>query len=181
MKGQQNPLVQIFVGVSTAVLTAFLIWKLGIEHKEPSPQPDVVVIREGDRKQDNIQPIYDDLKPKYIHARITDRLGIDQYGWGQVAESVSIEIDGNIQYINLSSMNNKISGSVRFKLPKDGFYYYKISVTTTFNNHHYYGQPCTHNGYGEGRIFIEDGKVYEMVMDPNTINNALYKTWLQEV
>ncbi len=189
MKSKQNPFVQIFVGVATAVITSFLIWKLGIDKKEPSPPPEIRVVmpesnQAGGGEGITTQPVYttpEKTRPRYINASVTDGLAIDQFGYGQVSESVTIDINGNVQYINLSAMNGKNSGSARFKLPEAGFYNYEIKATTTFNNHDYYGQPCTHTGYGKGQIYIEEGGVYQLMMDLNTINDPVYKIYLEEL
>ena len=152
MKGQPNPFTQIFVGVATAVLTAFLIY-----HLVPSPTPTSKPVEPNSIVKNVIdpQPVYNPQEKSYITASITDGLTINQYGYGQIAESVTIEINGNIQYINLSAMNGKTSGSVRFKLPKDGFYNYEVKATTTFNNHEYDGQQCTHNDMVVGKFILK--------------------------
>ena len=177
MKDQQNPIIQILIGVSITVLSAFIVWKFGFEKNEPNPTPEIRVVIPEPKQSD--KSIYQPPEPSYINTTIMDGLGIDQYGNGQIADFASIEVDGNIQTIRLSAIDGKIRGSAKFKLPKAGFYNFEIKLTTTFNNHQY-GQNCTHNGYGSGKIYIEDGDVFEIMGDGTTINNPEYKVFLQK-
>ncbi|MEO0581383.1 MAG: hypothetical protein AAF135_04080 [Bacteroidota bacterium] len=179
MKGQQNPIVQIVVGVTIPVVSAFLIWKLGIEERRPSPPPEVRVImpQQQDDRRENVYPSH---RPKYIQATIVDKLGLDLNGLGQVVENVAIEIGGGLHSIELSAVDGKSRGKANIRLPQEGFYDFEVKATTVFNNHQMFGQLCTHNGYGSGKIYVEDGDVFELMMDLSTIHDPYYKAFLQK-
>lgn len=87
------------------------------------------------------------------------------------------------QSISLSHESGNRDGSVSFKLPKEGYYKYNLTVTTTFNSHIDNWQICTHNGYGRGSIFMGDGKVYKMEYDGRNLSSATssYNAWLSEI
>jgi hypothetical protein len=179
MSNQQNPITQIFVGVAIAVLSAFILWKLGLEKSESAQsQRFDAPLGDSDRGNNSKQP-----QTEYITIAILDRLDLEYNGKGQIAETVSVEINGETKNIILSYASGKRDGSVNFKLPEEGYYDYNLTVTTTFNSHAENGQICTHNGYGSGRVYMGDGKVYKMEYDAESITSVTssYKAWLSEM
>ena len=184
MRSQQNPISQIFVGVSIAVLSAFFLFKLGLQ-KQESVTP--IIIREpvGNSldQNGNQQPAKEQPEITYVTIAITDRLDINKSGRGQIAETVAIEINGETKNIHLSYGTGKIEGSTDFLLPGDGYYNYNLTCTTTFNCHYDDDQICTHNGYGSGRIYVRNGKVFKMEYDSKSITSVTssYKTWLSDI
>ena len=178
-KQGQHSFVQIFVGISISLLTALLLYRLGFE-KAPAPPTASTTGRSApDRSEPPAHPEPPPpQKPRFITATVTKSLTIDPRGFGQIAENLAITINGSTHQLSLSVAGGKSMSSVRFKLPRPGFFDFEIAGSTIFNNHHAPGQQCTHYGRGRGQIYIDEGKTF--VIMGEGFNLPTYRIFLQD-
>lgn len=173
--------MQIFVAVTGSVIAALIIYLLGLEGSSTPP----VILPE----YDNTRQLPDEEKftdsqavtPVSSTIKITNSLSVDQYGQGQIEETVIIDINGQVESIDLSTENGNTNGSVKFELPADGFFNYEINTSSAWNNLSEPGIVSHLTGNGRGEIQIRDGDIFQVALDAYTLENPKYKVYLKKI